>query len=141
MDVCRRPLAFGLCNRRHGEPLLIAAGRGRTLMPPGEELVGHARRILAAHRDAWLNMKVLAGMDECGLGWTQDFADSSLPELLQKFARSHARVRIDLRVSRLQELTSAYDQGKIDILLVMRLGTPADELKVLREPMVVWRDD
>jgi len=119
-----------------GEPLLAAAGRGRTLSPAGEELVGHARRILAAHRDAWLSMKGARTDGRTRLGCTQDFADSSLPELLRTFARSHPRVRIDLRVGRSQELASAYDRGELDILLVMRLGTPADELKVLREPML-----
>ena len=40
-----------------GEPLLAPQGRGRELTPAGEDLVGHARRILAAHRDAWLSLK------------------------------------------------------------------------------------
>ena len=119
-----------------GEPLLAAAGRGRTLTPAGEALVGHARRILAAHRDAWLSMKGGRSEGRTRLGCTQDFADSSLPELLRIFARSHRRVRIDLRVGRSHELTSAFDQGDIDILLVMRLGPSADELKALREPMI-----
>jgi DNA-binding transcriptional LysR family regulator len=119
-----------------GEPLLATAGRGRILAPAGEELVGHARRILAAHRDAWLSMKGARTDGRTRLGCTQDFADSSLPDLLRAFARSHPRVRVDLRVGRSNELTLAYDQGDIDILLVMRLGSPTDEIKVLREPMV-----
>ena len=37
-----------------GEPLLAPQGRGRGLTPAGEDLVGHARRILAAHaRRGW----------------------------------------------------------------------------------------
>ena len=40
-----------------GEPLLSRQGRGRELTAAGEDLVGHARRILAAHRDAWLSLK------------------------------------------------------------------------------------
>jgi DNA-binding transcriptional LysR family regulator len=119
-----------------GEPLLIAAGRGRVLTPAGEELVGHARRILAAHRDAWLGMKGVRTDGRTRLGCTQDFADSALPVLLRAFARSYPRVRIDLRVGRSNELTTAYDQGDIDILLVMRDGMPSDEITILREPMV-----
>jgi DNA-binding transcriptional LysR family regulator len=119
-----------------GEPLLAAAGRGRALTPAGEELVGHARRILAAHRDAWLGMKGSRTDGRTRLGCTQDFADSTLPDLLRAYARSHPRVRIDLRVGRSNELTQAYDQGDIDVLLVMRLGTPTDEITILREPMV-----
>src|SRR5437667_201100 len=40
-----------------GEPLLAAQGRGRGLTPAGEDLVGHARRILAVHTEAWLALK------------------------------------------------------------------------------------
>jgi DNA-binding transcriptional LysR family regulator len=119
-----------------GEPLLASAGRGRALTPAGEDFVGHARRILAAHRDAWLSMKGARTDGRTRLGCTQDFADSTLPDLLRAFARSHPRVRIDLRVGRSNELTQAYDQGDIDVLLVMRLGATADEVAILREPMV-----
>ncbi|WP_375412832.1 LysR substrate-binding domain-containing protein [uncultured Bradyrhizobium sp.] len=119
-----------------GEPLLAVAGRGRVLTPAGEELIGHARRILAAHRDAWLRMKGARSGGRTRLGCTQDFADSSLPELLRAFAESHARVRIDLRIGRSDDLSAAYDQGDIDILLAMRLGPRPDEVKVLREPMI-----
>lgn len=40
-----------------GEPLLSPQGRGRGLTPAGEDLVGHARRILAVHTEAWLALK------------------------------------------------------------------------------------
>ncbi|RVM00498.1 LysR family transcriptional regulator, partial [Sinorhizobium meliloti] len=40
-----------------GERLLAPAGRGRVLTPVGEELAAHARRILDAHRDAWLSLR------------------------------------------------------------------------------------
>ena len=40
-----------------GGPLLAPQGRGRALTAAGEDLVGHARRILAVHRDAWLSLK------------------------------------------------------------------------------------
>lgn len=138
--VGRSPSAITLQMQRLeeiiGEPLLAAAGRGRVLTPAGEELIGHARRILAAHRDAWLSMKGARSDGRTRLGCTQDFADSSLPNLLRAFAESHPRVRIDLRVGRSNELSAAYDQGDIDILLAMRRGPQPDELKVLREPMI-----
>ncbi len=119
-----------------GEPLLAPAGRGRALTPVGEELVGHARRILAAHREAWLSLKGANADGRIALGCTQDFADSTLPELLRVFARTHARVRLELRVGRSHELAPAFDQGALDIVLTMRTAPLADELFVLREPMI-----
>src|SRR5262245_17236100 len=79
-----------------GTALLAPTGRGRALTPAGEELVGHARRILAVHRDAWLSLKGARAEGNVALGATQDFADSVLPSLLRRFARSHSRVRLDL---------------------------------------------
>lgn len=119
-----------------GEALLAPAGRGRSLTPVGEEFVDHARRILEAHRDAWLSLKGARADGRIALGSTQDFADTALPALLRRFARSHPRVRLDLRIGRTKELTAAYEQGQIDILLTMRQGPAADELLVLREPMI-----
>lgn len=119
-----------------GEPLLAAEGRGRVLTAAGEELVGHARRILAVHREALLSIKGAKTDGRVLLGCTQDYADSSLPDLLRVFARTHPRVRIDLRVGRTTELTSAFEDGQIDLLLAMRLQPMPDEVAVLREPMV-----
>jgi DNA-binding transcriptional LysR family regulator len=119
-----------------GEPLLAAAGRGRVLSQAGEQLVIHARKILAAHREAWLSLKGARVDGKVSIGATQDFADSILPALLRDFARTHARVRLDLRVGRSMELAKAFEESAIDILLAMRLTRAADEVGVLREPML-----
>ncbi|MGF6174923.1 LysR substrate-binding domain-containing protein [Ensifer sp. 4252] len=119
-----------------GEALLAPAGRGRVLTPAGEDVVVHARKILDAHRNAWLSLKGARTDGRVSLGCTQDFADSTLPTLLQQFARSHPRVRLDLRVGRSKELLNQYDQGAVDVVIVMRQGGAVDEVAVLREPMV-----
>jgi DNA-binding transcriptional LysR family regulator len=119
-----------------GGPLLAQAGRGRVLTPLGDDLAIHARRILDAHREAWLSLKGASADGRVGIGATQDFADSTLPDLLRIFASTHPRVRLDLRVGRTVELTKAFDEGAIDILLVMRREPAADEIGVVREPML-----
>ncbi|PBC18579.1 MULTISPECIES: LysR substrate-binding domain-containing protein [unclassified Mesorhizobium] len=119
-----------------GEPLLAPQGRGRGLTPAGEDLVGHARRILAAHREAWLALKGARAAGRVAIGTTQDFADSGLPDLLRAFATSHPRVRIELRVGRSAELTQALQAGSLDLAIVMRQAAAPDEVGVLREPMM-----
>lgn len=119
-----------------GEELLAPSGRGRVLTPAGEDVVVQARKILDVHRDAWLSLKGARTDGRVSLGCTQDFADSTLPGLLQQFARAHPRVRLDLRVGRSKELVSQYDQGAVDVMIVMRHGRAADEVAVLSEPMV-----
>ncbi|KQU97779.1 LysR family transcriptional regulator [Ensifer sp. Root31] len=119
-----------------GEALLAPSGRGRVLTPAGEDVVVHARKILDAHRDAWLSLKGARTDGRVSLGCTQDFADSTLPTLLQQFARAHPRVQLDLRVGRSKELVAQYDQGAVDVMIVMRQSAAGDEVAVLREPMV-----
>ena len=119
-----------------GESLLAPTGRGRTLTPAGEELVGHARRILGAHREAWLSMKGARADGRVSLAATQDFADSVLPGLLRDFARTHSRVRLDLRIGRTAEMARAFEEGGVDILIAMRQSPQPDEIGALREPML-----
>jgi DNA-binding transcriptional LysR family regulator len=119
-----------------GEPLLVPQGRGRGLTPAGEDLVGHARRILAVHREAWLALNGARADGRVVIGTTQDFADSGLPDLLRAFAVSHPRVRIELRVGRSAELAQALQSGTLDLVIAMRHAPAPDEVGVLREPMV-----
>ena len=119
-----------------GEPLLVPQGRGRILTPAGEDLVGHARRILAVHREAWLALKGVRADGRVAVGTTQDFADSGLPDLLRAFAASYPRVRIELRVGRSAELAEALQTGTLDLMVAMRQAPAPDEIGVLREPMM-----
>jgi len=124
-----------------GGPFLAPAGRGRVLTPLGEDLAIHARRILDVNREAWLSLKGAATDGRVVLGATQDFADSTLPTLLRAFVRTHPRVRLDLKVGRTLELTEGFEEGAIDLLLVMRREPAHDEIAIVREPMVWLMSD
>lgn len=119
-----------------GDALLEQAGRGRTLTPTGEALVGHARRIIAAHREALLSLKGARADGRIALGCTQDFAESGLPDILRLFADTHPRLRLDLRIGRSAELAGAFERGELDLALAMRSSASTDERLVLREPMI-----
>lgn len=119
-----------------GEPLLGQSGRGRVLTPIGLELVGHARRILAAHREAWLMLKGTTAAGPVSFGCTQDFTETLVPSVLAVFARTHPRVRLDIRVGRSAVLHDAFDAGTLDVILVMSRGTDNDVRLVRREPML-----
>jgi DNA-binding transcriptional LysR family regulator len=119
-----------------GEPLLVTAGRGRALSPAGQEFVVHARRILDANREAWLSLKGARADGRVVLGATQDYAESVLPSLLRVFARTHPRVRLELRIGRSHELAKAFDDGVADLVITMRQEAQCDEVGILREPML-----
>ncbi|RVD63606.1 LysR family transcriptional regulator, partial [Mesorhizobium sp. M4A.F.Ca.ET.029.04.2.1] len=111
-------------------------GRGRGLTPAGEDLVGHARRILTVHTEALLALKGARADGRLAVGTTQDFADRGLPELLRAFAVSHPRVRIELRVGRSIELGQALQAGDLDLAITMRQSPGPDEVAVIGEPML-----
>jgi DNA-binding transcriptional LysR family regulator len=119
-----------------GDALLEQSGRGRSLTPTGEALVGHARRIIAAHREALLSLKGARADGRIALGCTQDFAESGLPDILRLFADTHPRLRLDLRIGRSAELAGAFERGELDLALTMRSSASPDERTVLREPML-----
>lgn len=119
-----------------GERLLAPAGRGRALTAAGEEFLVHARRVLDAQRDAWLSIAGIRADGRIAIGVTQDFAERGLPELLRCFGRTHPRVRLELRVGRTGELSKAFDEGGLDIMLAMRGARRPEEIGVLREPMI-----
>ncbi|SSC71490.1 unnamed protein product [Ciceribacter sp. T2.26MG-112.2] len=106
------------------------------MTPTGEALVGHARRILAAHREALLSLKGARADGRIALGCTQDFAERGLPDILRLFSDTHPRLRLDLRIGRSAELASAFARGELDLALAMRNGTSIDERMVLRETML-----
>ena len=119
-----------------GQQLLARSGRRRSLTLAGEDLAGHARRILDAHRNALLSLRGSRAGGRITIAATQDFAESGLPPILRLFAQTHPRLGLDLRVGRSAELSQAFDAGEIDVLLAMRLSPAIDEIAVLREPMI-----
>lgn len=119
-----------------GEPLLAPLGRGRALTPAGQDFVAHARRILDANREAWLALKGARADGRVVLGATQDFCESVLPPLLRVFARTHSRVRIELRIGRSSELSKSLEAGAADVVVAMRQDATTDEIGIIREPML-----
>lgn len=125
-----------------GERLLAPAGRGRALTAAGEEFLVHARRMLDAQCDAWLSIAGIRADGRIAIGVTQDFAERGLPELLKRYSRTHPRVRLELRVGRTGELSKAFDEGRLDVMLAMRGARRPEEIGVLREPMIwIGADD
>lgn len=117
-----------------GEPLTKPLGRRLELTRAGHDLVGHARRILAAHNEALLSIVGARKDGAVAIGTTQDFVNSDLPRLLAVFARTHPRVRLDLRIGRSHELDLLLRQGALDLTVSAKPNINGEEL-------VSWRED
>jgi len=119
-----------------GATLLTPEGRGRRLTPAGEALLAQARRVLAAHQDAWLAVRGDAVQGALTLGMTEDFAQASMSSTLRRFADTHPRVRVDVVIDRSGALTAQFDAGRLDLCLALRSDGAADDWAVFEAPMI-----
>ena len=101
-----------------GAPLVRKSGRGLALTTAGEGLLSYAKRLLDLNDEA---VDSIRGADVEGwarLGLPQDFAESWLPAVLQRFARAHPRVRVEVQVDRSLPLIEKTLTGDLDVALV-----------------------
>ncbi len=101
-----------------GQPLFCKQGRGLALTEAGETMLSYARRVLDLNDEALMALQGLADMDGwVRLGLPQDFADTSLPALLGRFARAYPKIRVAVRVERGSRLVELIDKGELDLAL------------------------
>jgi DNA-binding transcriptional LysR family regulator len=119
-----------------GVALLAPEGRGRRLTPAGQALLVQARRVLAAHQDAWLAVRGEAVQGALTLGMTEDFAQGAMASTLRRFADTHPRVRVDVVIDRSAALTAQFDAGRLDLCLALRSGTTVEDWAAFEAPMI-----
>lgn len=111
-----------------GEQLSIRRrAHGLTLTPVGQQLVDHARRVLAEAEE--LRRSVGGGDALSGpivIGCYPTLAPTILPPLLQDFARLYPRVELSIREATQDRLASDLASGHIDVAFVYDVHVPSD---------------
>lgn len=100
-----------------GVPLLVRQGRGLTLTPAGETMLGYARRLLALNDEA---VEALAGprwQGQVRLGLQAEFGEQLLPGVLGRFARAHPRLQVEAQIGRSAALHEGLAAGRFDLVL------------------------
>lgn len=108
-----------------GRPLVQKSGRGLALTIAGEGLLSYAKRLLELNDEA---VETVRGSDVEGwvrLGLPQDFAESWLPAVLNRFSRAHPKVRVAVQVDRSAALIEKTLSGALDVALVWGDGSAA----------------
>ena len=120
-----------------GKPLFKKSGRGLALTSAGESLLSYAKRILELNDEAIDGLKDAEVEGWVRLGIPQDFAEGWLTGVLGRFARSHPKVRVEVRAEQNVAIIERLVQGELDLALTWG----ADD-KVRAEPLVdlpmVW---
>ena len=140
--IGRSPAAISLQMRKLEsqveQTLFRKQGRGLVLTEAGETMLSYARRLLELNDEATLAMQKLAGMEGwVRLGLPQDFADTSLPALLGRFARAYPKVRVAVRVERGSRLVQLVEGGELDLALTWGSLASANH-SIIGSYRVVW---
>lgn len=129
-----------------GRPVLSRSPRRLDLTAAGVTLLGHARRLLAAHNEAVEALGDTPLSGRVGLGVPDDYAAMYLTPVLRHFATQHGGVEIELSCEQSTALVPKLRRGEIDLALVSRPRAGVGTL-LFREPLVwvgapqheVWR--
>jgi DNA-binding transcriptional LysR family regulator len=72
------------------------------------------------------------------LGLPQDFAESWLPAVLNRFSRAHPKVRVEVQVDRSLPLIEKTLKGDLDIALVWGDGSAAPHAEQVADLPIAW---
>ncbi len=120
-----------------GRPLLQRQGRRLVLTPDGNELVRHARRMLALHGEALAHFQAPSFGGNLRVGLPDDYIPALMSPLLAALARLAPRAHIEVQCAPSAELRPLLADGLLD-LAILSAETDTQEGQVLRTERVVW---
>jgi DNA-binding transcriptional LysR family regulator len=120
-----------------GLDLLDRSGRGVSLTPSGELLVGYARRMLALNDEAWMRLSARDEAGEIVLGVPFDIVYPAMPQVLRRFARDYPRVKVNLLSDYTRVLQAGFQKGEIDVILTTEDG-PRPGAETLAVSPLIW---
>jgi DNA-binding transcriptional LysR family regulator len=121
-----------------GVRLFRRSGRNNELTPAGVRLVGHARRILAIHDEAYASLHrsgISGGLVR--IGAVADVVESLLPDMLRRFMRIDPEIRIEAQVGHSASLLQLLRDGVIDLAISADVDEGLPRALLRRSP-AVW---
>ncbi len=123
-----------------GRPLFKRDSRSVVATPEGERLVQHGKRMLALNREV---MATFISPDVVGvvrLGAPDDMIEHILPDLLCRFAHSHAGITVDVVVDSSAKLREKVLGGELDLAMVTCAPEtpPQSDMEILFEEPLTW---
>lgn len=119
-----------------GRALFHRDGRNVRLNADGELLLGHARQILKAHREALATFAPSALRGTIAVGTAEEYAVAFLPAILARFAETHPLVQVDVICDTSINLARRLKAREIAFALVTHGYGDAEGIVLHREPLV-----
>lgn len=117
--------------------LLDRSGRGISLTPSGEQLLGYARRMVALNDEVMSRLTDQAFEGEVVLGVPHDVVYPVIPQALKRFNVSFPRVNVNLVTSNTRELKAGFARGEYDLILTTE-STAGEGGETIHEMPLRW---
>jgi DNA-binding transcriptional LysR family regulator len=116
--------------------LLDRSGRTVALTSEGDQLLGYARRMLALNDEAVMRLTSQEYEGEITLGVPHDVVYPFIPQVLQRFAKAHPRMRVNLVSSWTRKLIELFDHGDCQMILTTEVEVDAEGETLTSRPLV-----
>lgn len=123
-----------------GRSLFRRDSRSVAVTDVGEQVVQHGRRMLALNREMMARLMTPEVAGVVCLGAPQSMTDSTLPELLSRFAASHCCVTVNVVIDSSVSLLQKVREGELDLaLVILEPGERrTDHVEVLSREPLTW---
>lgn len=123
---------------RIGQPLFARDGRASRLTPEGEQLLDFARRIVKLNVEAVTSFSDTTLSGRVCLGVPDDYADRYLPDIMARFARTHASVELTVICEPSADLVQRIAAGAIDLAIITAADIAVRNVQVIRRERLLW---
>jgi DNA-binding transcriptional LysR family regulator len=111
-------------------------GRSLVLTDAGHALVGYAERLLSLNDEAVAAVRGRKVAGKVSFGMSIDFEHTWLPQAMARFAKTHPRIEVELRVDRNTALEQAVGRREVDIALLF--GAARQDRALLGTAPMAW---
>lgn len=118
-----------------GTPLFRRTRQGIALTMAGERFLGHAQRLVQMNDDALVQMSGGAP-NSISFGVTPDFAETVLPDVLDRFHRECPAADVTLRIDGTRPLIEAVGRHEIDLAIGLNLEHGLNQGLIAEAPMI-----
>src|SRR6056297_2448455 len=116
--------------------LLERAGRGIALTTAGEQLLGHARRMLDLNDEIVTRLTEAGHEGQLALGVPHDIVYPHIPRILQRFHGEFPRMKVTLLSSYTRRLLEQFGRGECDVTLTTEDGCGEGGRTLATAPLV-----
>jgi DNA-binding transcriptional LysR family regulator len=123
--------------QRLGRKLFVRTTRTVRLTEAGEQILGHAQRLLEAEASLRERLTSSNVQGYVKVGASEEVASTRLPPVFARFARTNPGVSLEVRVGTSAELIRACEEGSLDIAVVKR-APRTDRGQILWRETPLW---